>query len=111
MLDASEMLRRCLSKDCVGRKTCDLGIQSGEAKTRPRGQEVRLVAGCAPTCETSLKEQFLYAASWVAQQACGRWHNMSLLFGTSKDFEVPSVLLQYRSHCEGRLTLQEEHAW
>lgn len=64
---------------------CDLGIQSGEDKTRAWGQEVRSVAGCAPMCETCLKEQFLYAASQVAQQAYGRWHNMYLVFGTSRD--------------------------
>lgn len=46
---------------------------------------MRLVTSCVPMCETHLKEEFLCANSWVAQQACGRWYNTSLVFGTSKD--------------------------
>lgn len=62
-----------------------MGIQSGEDKIRAWRQEVRLVTSFAAMCETFLKEEFLCANSWVAQQACRRWHNTSLLFGASKD--------------------------
>lgn len=70
------------------RRTCDFGIQLRRDKNRAWGQEVRLVAGSAPTCEAFLKEQFMHSGIHVfsreAQQACCRWHNVSPVFRTSR---------------------------